>query len=186
MTMLVTRPPAPAPNKPTAKRGRKTDLERAQRRIELEQLSLAEKRAKPIDPLRKGVLWIALIIAGVILATSAVFSFATIAATAEWMMPAWAWLVWVVPGFIELFIIYFGIDAVISQANGRAKDSRSALLWMLVFSGVAVLGNVAHTISGWGDLSDWRSWVGVMFSALAPLGVVLVVKRTARLVFASE
>lgn len=186
MTLTVL-PKSPAPAK-KSRPGRKTDIEREEIQFEAQQrrkaLEQRAKRAEPMDPLRAGVLFVALGIAIVILATSGVFSFATIVATAAWMMPAWDWLVWIVPGFVELFIVFFGVDAIVSQARGKKRDSNWALFWMLVFSGVAVLGNAAHTIAEWGDLSDWRAWIGTLFSALAPLGVVLITKRVSRLVFA--
>jgi hypothetical protein len=145
----------------------------------------AARRAKPVDPRTKGVFATALTMAAAILLSAGLFSFASIAAAAEWMQPEWPWLVWVVPFFLEFFIVFFGIDAVISQANGDKKGANWALAWMFVFSGVAVIGNAAHTIDGWGEaaLTDWRAWVGTGLAALAPLSVVLIVKRTSRLVF---
>ena len=123
--------------------------------------------------------------AGIIFVTSALFSFATVAAAAEWMRPPWPALVWVVPGFVEAFIIWFGFDAIISQARGRAKDARSALVWMFVFASVGVIANAAHTVAEWGSdfSSTWTAWIGTGMSALAPLSVVLITKRVSRLVF---
>lgn len=157
-------------------------------RLQREAQAAAEaKRAKPIDPQRRIVVAMALGMAGLILTSSALFSFATIAAAAAWMIPAWDWLVWVVPFFVEAFIIYFGLDAIVNQARGNKREANWALVWMLVFSGVAVVGNAAHTIDGWsGDLGNWRAWVGVAFSALAPLSVVLITKRVSGLVFLKE
>lgn len=200
MTLIHMEPAKPPARK--SKAGRKTDLERARikheielevkalqqerKRIEEEEIA-ASKRAKPIDPLRTAVLIGALFLALIILTTSAVFSFATVAAVAEWMVPEWDWLVWVVPGFIEAFIIFFGIDSIVSQAKGKRRDAITALVWMLVFSAVAVVGNAAHTIDGWGgELTDWRAWVGTGFSAIAPLSVVLITKRVSKLVFAES
>lgn len=181
----------PEPETRRSRAGRKTEKERLQTKHEAERLARrleqAAKRAEPIDPQRRIVLGIYLAISVIILSTSGLFSFATIASVAVWMKPSWPWLVWCVPGFVELFIIAFGIDAILNEARGKLKETRQALTWMLVFSGVAVIGNAAHTISGWGgSLTDWRSWVGTAFSALAPLSVVLITKRVSKLVFAQE
>jgi FtsH-binding integral membrane protein len=187
---LLEPDPEPEPMDTTRSRaGRKSEKERLQTKAEAEalarRLTAQSKRAQPIDPHHRIVLVTYLIIAIVIFITSGLFSFATIAATAQWMKPEWPWLVWVVPGFVELFIIAFGIDAILNQARGDIRDARWALTWMLVFSGVAVIGNAAHTIDGWGgSLADWRAWVGTGFSALAPLSVVLITKRVSKLVFA--
>lgn len=143
------------------------------------------KRARPVDPLRPGVLWVALTIAILIFATGGLFSFATIADAALWMMPVWAWLAWVVPGFVEAFVVYFGIDAVINQARGRDQDAESALRWMLVFAGVGVVANAAHTTLAWMETGEipWQGFIGIAMSAIAPLSVVLITKRVSKLVF---
>lgn len=170
--------------------GRKSNVERIEReRAEAaakRKLEQEGKRAQPFDPLTRVWLGVALTIAVIIFATSALFSFATVADVAEkWMYPAWAWLSWVVPGFLEAFIIWFGLDAIMNQARGRKRDARAALVWMMVFASVAVAANAAHTIDGWGgDLSFWGSWIGTAMSALAPLSVVLITKRVSKLVFA--
>lgn len=183
-------PYSDAPTRPRSNAGRKTDLERVERQAALEEAerkALREsRRAQPFDPLTRVWLGVTLTIGVIIFITSALFSFATVAdVAANWMLPPWWWLAWVVPGFIEAFIVFFGLDAIINQARGRKKDAAAALVWMFVFSTIAVAANAAHTIDGWGgDLSDWRSWIGTAMSALAPLSVVLITKRISKLVFA--
>lgn len=166
----------------------------------VEQAETAHKKQyQEIDPLRRAPFIFALVVAILIFATSALFSFPAVAATAELMLPVWPWLVFVVPGFIEAFIIFFGVDTVIWQ--GRAaksgkytpgqqaqaqKMSSSALVWMLVFTGVSVISNAAHTFMGYeilGGLGTWQAWLGIAFASLAPLSVVLITKRVSRLVF---
>ncbi|MFF2388927.1 hypothetical protein [Agromyces sp. NPDC058104] len=187
----VTTPAAAPKAKPRSKPKRQPTLAE---RIERERLAIEAKRlleqeqnrAQPYDPLTKTWLAVALIVAAVIFATSALFSFAAVAAAAQWMMPEWTWLVWVVPGFLELFIIWFGFDAIMNQAKGWKKDSWTALVWMLVFASVAVVANAAHTIDSWGfevAIVTWQAWIGTLMAALAPLSVVLITKRVSKLVF---
>jgi hypothetical protein len=174
--------------------------ERAAQAAEAERLEreaeASRKRFNEIDPLRRGVFYTALGIGIVIFITSGLFSYAAIAAAASWMRPEWAWLVLLVPGFVELFMVYFGIDGVVYQARAvyartqperdyYRKQAGAALVWMFVFAGVAVLGNGAHTTFRWLESGEipWYGFVGIVMSALAPLSVVLITKRVSRLVF---
>lgn len=172
-------------------------LEAEQSRISLEQEIEAErKRFREIDPLRRAPFYTALVVGVIIFLTSGLFSYAAIAAAADWMRPEWAWLTLLVPGFVELFLIFFGIEGIINQAKAvYAKTAaerayyqrvyRSSTRWMVVFATVAVIGNAAHTLFRWlgdGEI-PWYGFVGIAMSALAPLSVVLITKRLSRLVF---
>jgi len=144
------------------------------------------KRAEPIDPLRKSALYSTLALALLILTASAIFSFAAIMSVAEWMFPSWPWLVVLVPIATEFFIVFFGMDSLISQARGDERGARFAFWGMAVASGVAVIANVAHTVAGASlDPSSvlWQTAVGVLLSALIPIGTLLAAKRAIRLVF---
>jgi len=152
-----------------------------------------------IDPQNKKVIVFALVLACLIFATSALFSFPTIAATAALMLPVWPFLVWVVPGFVEVFIVFFGVEVIMWQARAtndrkysagqRAKAQKmsdSAIGWQLVFAMIAVVANAAHTYMGQeaaGALGTWQAWLGISLAALAPLSVVLITKRASRLIF---
>jgi len=178
---------------------RKTaELER-ERIAEERETEAERKRFTEIDPQRKIAFGVALVVGIIIFLTSALFSFPAVAATAELMLPVWFWLALVVPGFVEAFIIYFGIETVIWQARAAntvryspaqqdvaQSMSNGALSWMLVFTGVAVIANGAHTFMGYealGQLGTWQAWLGIGLAALAPLSVVLITKRVSRLVF---
>jgi len=167
------------------------ELERAQREFEFSQeraaLENQTKRVAPRDPLRAWVLSFTLGLALLILAASAVFSFATIADAAQWLQPSWPWLVWLLPIATEFFIVFGGMDTLISQARGDKKGARTGLAIMLAASLVAVIANGAHTLSEWeqgSGLDDWRAWVGIGLSALIPIATVVASKRAINLVFA--
>lgn len=156
----------------------------AQRR-KREEAEAQAKRVRPVDPQRRMPLGVALAVAIVIFVTAALFSFDKVATAATWMKPEWPWLAWVVPGFVEAFIVYFGIDSIIQQARGNRPKSRSALGWMTLFASIAVVANAATTALAWGpgSFDDPRAWIGTAMSALAPLSVVLITKRVSALVF---
>jgi len=178
---------------------RKTAELKRERIAEERETEAERKRFTEIDPQRKSAFIVALVVGIIIFLTSALFSFPAVAATAELMLPVWFWLALVVPGFVEAFIIYFGIETVIWQARAAntvryspaqqdvaQKMSNGALSWMLVFTGVAVVANGAHTFMGYealGQLGTWQAWLGIGLAALAPLSVVLITKRVSRLVF---
>lgn len=164
-------------------------VQRAERKFELEQaekrLERIRKRAEPIDPLRSAVLYATLVLSLLILVSSAIFSFATIAAVGAWLMPVWPWLVWLLPVATEFFIVFGSMDTLISQARGDLKGTRTGLIVMLVASCVAVTANAAHTLSEWMLLGglDWRAWIGVGLSGLIPIATVVAAKRAIALVF---
>lgn len=180
----VTEPPVRERRKP----GRKTNAEREQRALEHQRALRAReqesKRAKRIQPDTRTSLIVALSIAGVALVTSFTISYANIAGTAEWMKLSWHPLVYIVPGFIELLMVFSTLDYIISRSRG--DSGRTALGAMVVLSAIAVLGGAAHTIAGWGSafsVSNWEAMVGTILSAAAPLVVVFVSKRLSALVF---
>jgi hypothetical protein len=163
------------------------------------ELEADELRYSEVDPQRRWVFVSALVVGIVIFATSALFSFPAVAHAAESMLPTWDFLVWVVPGFVEAFVIFFGIDAVIwqaraanvrytqAQADAAQKSSDLAILWMMVFAGVGVLANWYSTFQAWGGtlevFTNFEAIFGMALAALAPLSVVLITKRLTRLVF---
>lgn len=195
MSTITLDQPAAAPEVAAAppvrerrKPGRKTNAEREQRALERQRLAeLREqesKRAKRIQPDTRLSLVVALSIAGVALVTSFTISYANIAGTAEWMKLSWHPLVYIVPGFIELLMVFSTLDYIISRSRG--ESGRPALGAMVVLSAIAVLGGAAHTIAGWGSafaVTNWEAMVGTILSAAAPLVVVFVSKRLSALVF---
>lgn len=163
---------------------RLAEFEFAQRSKEL---SEAERRAEPLSPLRKGVLYGTLALSLLILLASAIYSFATIADVGEWLKAPWPWLAFLLPVATEFFIVFGGMDALISQARGDKKGARIGLWVMIGASMVAVLANGAHALSEWQiedpGLTDWRAYVGIFLSALIPIATVIASKRAIALVF---
>lgn len=145
----------------------------------METSPISDKRATPLDPRNKATFWVALVFAAVILLSAGLFSYAAVAGAAEWMRPEWAWLVWVVPGFLEFIIVFEGLDYLITRKV-------SALWWMGAASIIAVLANTAHTVSEWGVdafSSGFEPWIGTIMSAAAPLAVILITKRVSLIAF---
>lgn len=170
---------------------RQYEIERARREAafarEQKALEGEAKRVTPRDPLRAWVLYSTLALALLILTASGIFSFATIADAAEWLRPSWPGLVWLLPIATEFFIVFGGMDTLISQARGDRRGARTGLWIMISASLVAVIANGAHTLSEWeqtGGLGDWRAWVGIGLSALIPIATVVASKRAINLVFA--
>lgn len=162
------------------------EFEFTQARRELDE---RKKLAKPLNSLRKGVLYGTLVLALLILLSSAIFSFATIAAVGEWLQPSWPWLVWLLPVATEFFIVFGGMDTLISQARGDKRGARIGLWVMLSASLVAVVANAAHAYSEWeiaggGAILDWRAYVGILLAGLIPVATVVAAKRAINLVFA--
>lgn len=151
------------------------------------ELTEAERRAEPLSPLRKGVLYGTLTLSLLILLASAIYSFATIADVGEWLKAPWPWLAFLLPVATEFFIVFGGMDALISQARGDKKGARIGLWVMIGASMVAVLANGAHALSEWQiedpGLTDWRAYVGIFLSALIPIATVIASKRAIALVF---
>jgi hypothetical protein len=182
--------------------GRKTDVERAEAKAQeariLHDLEQSSRRAKPLDAQRVWVRNTGLALGGVVLMTAALFSFPAVAdGVGRWMSPPLPWLSAVVPGFLETFIVFFGVDALYNKSRAsdttiteearkrRAQSANVALWWMLGLSGVAVVALAAHAVDAWeGHLDQWQAWVGIAFAGLAPLGVVLVTKRIMNMFFA--
>jgi hypothetical protein len=184
----ASKPPAPPKKKSNA--GRKTNAQRIEAKIAEEaaarKAEQEQKRAPRIQPDTRVSLGVALAIAAIALATSFTVSYSMIVATAGWMRLPWEPLAWIVPGFIELLIVFASLDYIITRSRSDEKGARAPFWAMWVLSGVAVVGGTAHTISEWGAQfgpERWESIVGTVLSAAAPLVVIYVSKRISALVF---
>ena len=168
------------------KPGRKTNAERLElqaERMRRERIAQVEsKRAPRIQPDTSLTLAITLIIAAIVLITSFTISYATMVSVATWMALPMPWLAYAVPGFIELLTVFASLDFIVSRSRG--KSGYASLVAMAVFTAVAVIGNVSHTLSGWSGHFSWQAWIGVVLSGAAPLVILLVTKRVSALVFA--
>lgn len=170
------------------KPGRKSDQERAEIRLANAKLARYEKqeakRATRLQIDTNGSLLVSLSLAAIALITSFVVSYSTLVAVAEWMRLEWEPLNWVVPGFIEVLILFSTYDFLITRSRGGT--GRVPLWSMIGFSVVAVIANAAHSYQAWqadGEL-PWFAWIGVGLSAIVPFVVVYISKRLSGLVFA--
>lgn len=141
------------------------------------------KRATRIMADTGPVLMTLLILSGIALLTSFVFSYFALVEVAVWMRPPQEWLTLLVPGFIELVIVLSALDYVVARSRG---ESGRTPFWMMIgMSAVAVVGNAAHTFYEWANVGPvpWEGWLGVVLSAIVPLIVVYISKRITSTVF---
>ena len=142
------------------------------------------KRATRIMSDTTPVLRTLLILSAIALLTSFVFSYFALVEVAVWMRPPQTWLVFLVPGFIELMIVLSAIDYMVDQSRG--KKGRVPFGAMIGFSIIAVIGNAAHTFYEWiieGPV-PWEGYIGIGLAAIVPLVVVYISKRLTQVVFA--
>lgn len=141
------------------------------------------KRATRIMADTGPVLMTLLILSGIALLTSFVFSYFALVEVAVWMRPPQEWLVWLVPFFVELIIVLSTLDYVVAKSRG--EDGYIPFGAMILFSVIAVVGNGAHTFYEWaldGDV-PWEGWLGVVLAGIVPLVVVYISKRITSTVF---
>jgi hypothetical protein len=146
-------------------------------------LEQEERRATRLLPDTNGSLVIALLLATVALLTSFVVSYFTLVSVASWMRLPWDGLDFIVPGFIEVMILFGTYDYIITRSRGN--NGIVPMASMILFSLLAVVGNASHTISEWqadGEV-PWFGWIGVTMSAFVPFVVVYISKRLSTLVF---
>lgn len=146
-------------------------------------LEQEERRATRLLPDTNGSLVIALLLATVALLTSFVVSYFTLVSVASWMRLPWDGLDFIVPGFIEVMILFGTYDYIITRSRGN--NGIVPMASMILFSLLSVVGNASHTISEWqadGEV-PWFGWIGVTMSAFVPFVVVYISKRLSTLVF---
>lgn len=146
-------------------------------------LEQEERRATRLLPDTNGSLVIALILATVGLLTSFVVSYFTLVSVASWMRLPWDGLDYIVPGFIEVMILFGTYDYIITRSRGNKGFTPMAS--MILFSLLSVVGNASHTITEWqaDGIVPWFGWIGVIMSAFVPFVVVYISKRLSTLVF---
>lgn len=144
-----------------------------------------EKRAPRLMPDTKFSLFAFLALALIAIGTSFTVSYTTLAAVAEWMRLPIPELTYIVPGFIEVIIVLSGVDYIIVRSRGGKGFVPLAAMFLL--TGVAVVGNVAHTVGEWladGETIPWQGLIGAGLAALAALAVVYITKRLTVITFA--
>lgn len=146
-------------------------------------LEQEERRATRLLPDTNSSLVFALVLAMIGLLTSFVVSYFTLVSVASWMRLPWSGLDFIVPGFIEVMILFGTYDYIISRSRGNTGTVPMAS--MVLFSLLSVIGNASHTITEWqadGQV-PWFGWIGVTMSAFVPFVVVYISKRLSTLVF---
>ena len=146
-------------------------------------LEQEERRATRLLPDTNGSLVIALLLATIALLTSFVVSYFTLVSVASWMRLPWDGLDYIVPGFIEVMILFGTYDYIITRSRGAGGVVPMSS--MILFSLLSVVGNASHTISEWQaeGVVPWFGWIGVTMSAFVPFVVVYISKRLSTLVF---
>ena len=146
-------------------------------------LEQEERRATRLLPDTNSSLVFALVLAMIGLLTSFLVSYFTLVSVASWMRLPWAGLDFIVPGFIEVMILFGTYDYIISRSRGNSGTVPMAS--MVLFSLLSVIGNASHTITEWqaDGAVPWFGWIGVLMSAFVPFVVVYISKRLSTLVF---
>ena len=127
------------------------------------------------------VLAVAVGLVTLLMITSFTVSFSGIYTVSEWTgLPGF--LQWLPAIFIDSAILAYTISLVVFKARG--ESTWRTLVGLSSFAGISVIANIAHTLSYWnGSLADYRSWIGVLITAAAPIAVLLASEEITRLAF---
>jgi hypothetical protein len=143
-----------------------------------------KKKSKRINPDSLPVLYTAVALVSLLMITSFTVSFSGIYEVSAWTgLPVV--LQWLPALFIDAAILAYTISLVVFKARG--ESTWRTLFGLTGFATMSVVANVAHTLSFWdGSLSDYRAWIGVAITALAPIAVLLASEEITRLAFDKE
>ena len=155
-----------------------------------EEVKVMEEQVVEIKKSRKGVrlnpdavpvLAIAVSLVSLLMVTSFAVSFTGIYEVSAWTgLPQF--LQWLPALFIDAAILAYTISLIVFKARGESVWR--TLAGLTGFATVSVVANVAHTLSFWnGSLTDFRSWIGVLVTASAPVAVLLASEEITRLAF---
>lgn len=144
----------------------------------------AKAKSKRIDPDALPVLYTAVALVSLLMVTSFIVSFSGIYEVSAWTgLPVF--LQWLPALFIDAAILAYTISLVVFKARG--ESTWKTLLGLTGFAAVSVIANVAHTLAFWnGSFVDYRAWIGVTITALAPIAVLLASEEITRLAFQKE
>ena len=150
----------------------------------IEAPKLEKKKSKRINPDALPVLYTAVALVSILMISSFTASFTGIHEVSAWTgLPAI--LQWLPALFIDAAILAYTISLVVFKARG--ESTWRTLAGLTGFALVSVIANVAHTLSFWnGQLTDFRSWIGVGITAAAPIAVLLASEEITRLAFDKE
>lgn len=143
-----------------------------------------KKKSKRINPDALPVLYTAVALVSLLMISSFTVSFSGIYEVSAWTgLPTF--LQWLPALFIDAAILAYTISLVVFKARG--ESTWRTLAGLTGFALVSVIANVAHTLSFWnGQLTDFRSWIGVGITAAAPIAVLLASEEITRLAFDKE
>jgi hypothetical protein len=149
-----------------------------------ETLVVKKSKSKRINPDALPVLYTAVALVSLLMITSFTVSFSGIYEVSAWTgLPVF--LQWLPALFIDAAILAYTISLVVFKARG--ESTWRTLAGLTGFAFVSVVANVAHTLSFWdGSLVDFRAWIGVIITALAPIAVLLASEEITRLAFEKE
>ena len=143
-----------------------------------------KKKSNRINPDSLPVLYTAIALVSLLMITSFTVSFSGIYEVSAWTgLPVF--LQWLPALFIDAAILAYTISLVVFKARG--ESTWRTLAGLTGFAAMSVVANVAHTLSFWqGSLADYRAWIGVAITALAPIAVLLASEEITRLAFDKE
>jgi hypothetical protein len=143
-----------------------------------------KKKSKRINPDSLPVLYTAVALVSLLMITSFTVSFSGIYEVSAWTgLPLF--LQWLPALFIDAAILAYTISLVVFKARG--ESTWRTLAGLTGFAAMSVVANIAHTLSFWdGSLADYRAWIGVAITALAPIAVLLASEEITRLAFDKE
>jgi hypothetical protein len=149
-----------------------------------EPVVVKKSKSKRINPDSLPVLYTAVALVTLLMTTSFTVSFSGIYEVSAWTgLPAV--LQWLPALFIDAAILAYTISLVVFKARG--ESTWRTLAGLTGFALMSVVANVAHTLSFWnGSLTDFRAWIGVAITALAPIAVLLASEEITRLAFEKE
>lgn len=169
-----------------AKSGRKSNIERAQIRVEEDKAIRYEEqekgRARPIQIDTRVTLIGWLIGVAIGFGTSAVVSFNGITSVAGEVGLSYTWMQFLFFGFIEFMYLLFLVGYLV--LDSRAEGTKAVQFGMWFFAGVGIYGNAFHTLKfhNW-DWSTPELWTGLVLSVAAPIAILSISKLASRIVF---
>jgi hypothetical protein len=149
----------------------------------MEEVKAIPKSAR-INPDAIPVLATAVGLVAILMVSSFIVSFSGIYDVSQWTGIPQV-IQWLPAVFIDAAILAYTISLVVFKARG--ESTWRTMLGLVVFAGISVLANIAHTLSFWnGELTDFRAWIGVIITAAAPVAVLLAAEEITRLAFEKQ
>ena len=134
-----------------------------------------------IDPDRRWVMVVAMIVMTSVLVANLVASFTNVYAMSAWIgLPAWAQFMPVV--ILDVALVGFSWGLMVFKSRGAAV--LRTRFYIGVVTGFSVVANFMHTYDFWhGDLTTPQAKTGIVLSSAIPLMSLVVTEELIRLVF---